>query len=80
MESKIDVFYCRFSSELQRTESIKDQERRCRDGLERLGIAHDHFIVIKDEAISGTQESRIRRNVAPRRTTACCTQRPSLAG
>jgi hypothetical protein len=29
---KVDVIYCRYSSELQRSESIKDQERRCRDG------------------------------------------------
>jgi len=27
-------------------------------GLERMGIAHDHFELVKDEAISGTQDSR----------------------
>jgi hypothetical protein len=30
MESKIDVIYARYSSELQRAESIQDQVRRCR--------------------------------------------------
>jgi site-specific DNA recombinase len=58
MESKTDVIYARYSSELQRAESIQDQVRRCRDGLERMGIAHDHFELVKDEAISGTQDSR----------------------
>jgi site-specific DNA recombinase len=58
MENKIDVIYARFSSELQRDDSIKDQERRCRDGLERMGIPPTHFRLIKDEAISGTSERR----------------------
>ena len=58
MESKTDVIYARYSSELQRAESIQDQERGCRDHLERMGIAHDHFELVKDEAISGTQDSR----------------------
>src|SRR5688572_25639653 len=58
MENKIDVIYCRFSSELQREDSIKDQERRCRDGLERMSIPHVHFRLVKDEAISGTNERR----------------------
>lgn len=58
METKTDVIYCRYSSELQRDDSIKDQERRCRDGLERMRIPHGHFKLIKDEAISGTQDSR----------------------
>jgi hypothetical protein len=55
---RVDVIYCRFSSELQRTDSIKDQARRCRDGLERMGIPHGHFTVIADEAVSGTRQSR----------------------
>jgi DNA invertase Pin-like site-specific DNA recombinase len=72
METKTDVIYARYSSELQRVERIQDQVRRCRDGLDRLGIAHDHFEVIKDEAISGTQESRpgldqIKAMIAARR-------------
>ena len=58
METKTDVIYCRYSSELQRDDSIQDQVRRCRDGLERMSITHDHFEVIKDEAISGTLDSR----------------------
>ncbi|CAN5773528.1 hypothetical protein BH20VER1_BH20VER1_31780 [soil metagenome] len=56
MANKTDVIYCRFSSELQREDSIKDQERRCRDGLERMGIPHTHFQLVKDEAISGTSD------------------------
>lgn len=55
---KVDVIYCRYSSELQRSESITDQERRCRDGLDRMGIPHGHFVLIPDEAVSGTQENR----------------------
>jgi len=55
---RVNVIYCRFSSELQRTDSNVDQERRCRDGLDRLGIAHGGFQVICDEAITGTSESR----------------------
>lgn len=54
----VSVIYCRYSSELQRTDSIKDRERRCRDGLERKNIPHGNFVVIADEAISGTQQSR----------------------
>jgi hypothetical protein len=58
MKTKIDVIYCHFSSELQREDSIKDQERRCREGLDRMNIPHSHFRLLKDEAISGTSERR----------------------
>lgn len=58
MCAKVDVLYCRFSTELQRTESNADQERRCRDGLDRRGIDHSRFTVIADEAISGESEDR----------------------
>jgi site-specific DNA recombinase len=58
MDTKEDVIYCRFSSELQRVESNTDQQRRCRDHLDRLGIPHIHFTVIADEAMSGTREDR----------------------
>lgn len=58
MKTKIDGIYCRFSSELQREDSILDQERRCRDGLQRMDLQHRHFRLIKDEAISGTSERR----------------------
>ncbi len=52
------VIYCRYSSDLQRVDSNADQERRCRDGLTRKGIADEGFVVICDEAISGTSEKR----------------------
>lgn len=55
---RINVIYCRFSSDLQRIESNADQERRCRDGLARLGIPHEDFVVLADEAVRGTLESR----------------------
>ncbi len=58
METKTDVIYARYSSELQRAESIQDQVRRCRDGLDRMRVAHGHFLVIGDEAVSGTQDRR----------------------
>jgi hypothetical protein len=43
MSQKEDVIYCRFSSELQRIESNADQERRCCDHLDRMGIPHNRF-------------------------------------
>ena len=55
---RVNVIYCRFSSELQRPESIADQERRCREHLRRMGIADTDFIVMADEAVSGTPDSR----------------------
>ena len=55
---KEDIIYTRFSSDLQRTDSNADQERRCRDGLSRLGIADSHFRIIPDEAVSGASEAR----------------------
>ena len=58
MSAKQNVIYCRFSSEMQRTESNADQERRCRDALQRMGLDHMEFRVITDEALKGTSESR----------------------
>lgn len=58
MDSRTDVILVRFSSELQRTDSNSNQERRCREGLERKGIPHGHFRVIADEAVSGTRDDR----------------------
>ena len=55
---RVNVIYCRYSSELQRVESISDQERRCREHLRRLDIPDEGFIVLADEAISGALESR----------------------
>ena len=52
------MIYCRFSSELQRTENIQDQACRCRDGLGRKGIPYGNFIFLSDEAMSGTCETR----------------------
>jgi hypothetical protein len=43
---------------LRRTESNRDQERRCREHLDRIGIPREHFVVLADEAISGTTDSR----------------------
>jgi DNA invertase Pin-like site-specific DNA recombinase len=54
----VNVIYARFSSELQRTESIQDQVRRCREALTRMGIDPGSFIVLADEAVSGTPDSR----------------------
>ena len=52
------MIYARFSSEMQRTESIADQERRCRDHLQRIGLDPGLFRLIRDEAMSGTLDSR----------------------
>jgi DNA invertase Pin-like site-specific DNA recombinase len=54
----VNIIYARFSSELQRTDSINDQVRRCRDHLQRNGIDPTSFQIIADEAISGTLDSR----------------------
>lgn len=58
MNSRINVIYVRFSSDLQRADSIINQERRCRAALERMGIPHRDFNVIADEATSGTRNDR----------------------
>ncbi|MCE9591168.1 MAG: recombinase family protein [Planctomycetes bacterium] len=58
MNTKLDVIYTRYSTEQQRSESSTDQERRCRNELDKLGIPHEHFEVINDEAVSGTSENR----------------------
>jgi site-specific DNA recombinase len=58
VSNRLNVIYCRFSSEMQRTDSNVDQERRCRDALNRMGLDNLDFEVIRDEAISGISESR----------------------
>lgn len=52
------VIYTRFSSELQRTESCADQQRKVREGLDRLGVEHAGALVLEDHAESGTNETR----------------------
>lgn len=53
-----DVIYTRYSSEMQRPESCVDQERKVREGLERKGIPHQGYFMLKDEAMSGTRDDR----------------------
>jgi hypothetical protein len=55
---KVNVIYVRFSSNLQRCEIASDQERRCRESLERIGISAEGFIVLSDEALSGKRDSQ----------------------
>ena len=52
--SKRVAIYTRYSSVMQRTESCEDQERKVKEGLDRLGIDHRHAVVVRDEAESGT--------------------------
>lgn len=52
------VIYCRYSSDMQRTDSCADQEREVRAGLARLGINANQAVVIRDEAESGTKVNR----------------------
>ncbi len=52
------IIYTRFSSEMQRTESCEDQERKIRQGLDRLGVSHSSAEVIRDEGISGEDANR----------------------
>jgi DNA invertase Pin-like site-specific DNA recombinase len=59
MSAKQNVIYCRFSPEMQRVESNIDQERGCRDDLHRKEIDDGDFRVICDEALKGTNESRL---------------------
>ena len=55
---KLDVFFTRFSSDMQRPESCDDQERDLRDGLAKLGVGYSSPLVFKDEAESGTKCER----------------------
>ena len=54
----VAIVYCRYSSDMQRPESCGDQERKVREGLLRNNIRTGEFIVLKDEAVSGTKEAR----------------------
>lgn len=58
MVPRVIVIYCRFSTDLQRTDSCRDQEREVRAGLARLGIPAADAVVIRDEAESGTRADR----------------------
>jgi hypothetical protein len=49
------VIWTRFSSEMQRTDSCIDQERKVRDGLTARGIDHSDAKVFRVEAVSGTK-------------------------
>ena len=55
---KMDVFFTRFSSDLQRQDSCDDQEREIRDGLAKLGVGYSNPLVFKDQAESGTKCER----------------------
>lgn len=58
MASKKIVIYCRYSSDMQRTDSCNDQEREVRTGLAARGINAGDAVVIRDEAESGTKTNR----------------------
>ena len=50
--------YSRFSSDLQTDRSISDQQRKCRDAAERLGLIISPALEFKDEAVSGAKHVR----------------------
>jgi len=52
---KQTVIWTRFSSEMQRTESCADQERKAREGLTARNIDRTHAKVFRVEAVSGTK-------------------------
>ena len=52
------AIYARYSSENQRTASIEDQVRRCREYIERAGGHVDSALVFADAAVSGTTTKR----------------------
>lgn len=52
------MIFCRFSTENQKDDSNANQERRCAEYLKQKGIPLDSFIVIQEEAISGTLDDR----------------------
>ena len=56
--AKLVVIYVRFSTDLQRSDSCDDQERKVREHLTRLGIDPTTAKVIRDEAVSGTTSDR----------------------
>ncbi len=47
--------YVRFSSDLQSTDSLDQQQRACREAAERHGSTIDDSLVFTDEAVSGTK-------------------------
>jgi len=53
-----NVLYARFSSDMQNPRSCADQEREVRKGLARKAIDAINFLVINDEAESGTKSDR----------------------
>jgi hypothetical protein len=53
-----NVIYSRYSSDMQRTESCADQERDVRRDLPRFGVSGEDFLIIRDEAESGTRSHR----------------------
>jgi len=55
---KVDVVFCRFSSFLQRDDSNENQARRCFEWLNNKNISLHNFIVIQEEAVTGTKDDR----------------------
>ena len=52
------VIYTRYSSTRQDRESCAQQERKVREGFQRIGVDSSDAIVIADEAIRGKREDR----------------------
>ncbi len=58
MKAKKNIIYARYSTEMQRAQSIRDQERRCWEYLARTELSTQQFELIADEAVSGVMEDR----------------------
>ncbi len=61
-ESERAASYSRYSSSMQRTESIADQQRECREAAERNGHVITSEREFADEAVSGTKKERTGLN------------------
>ena len=70
------ALYARYSSDLQRDQSIEDQLRLARRSLDQAGLASAHALVFSDAAISGAATGNrpgltgLRRAVASRQISA----------
>jgi hypothetical protein len=64
------IIYTRYSSDMQRPDSCADQERNIREYLKRNEIDVQNVEMLKDEAISGTKETREMYTAIVRRIEA----------
>lgn len=55
---RVNIIYARFSTDMQNPRSCEDQVRIVREALARKGIDSGSFLVLTDDAVSGTLAAR----------------------